>query len=185
MQEDIRERITSSLNPMLMKWITKEGKDMFNLQANAIDISKGIRDEFDMDTSKIGISITAFNIESFNYPESVKRMQEKAASQSMVGDMNRYTQMAMVDSMANGGGNGGGNGMANMATQMHDDGTADGKHYAEFHEHGRHGLPEPADAKSGNVWSESADGTAAGSRRSDSEVLSELRYRNQWCQVLL
>lgn len=116
--EDIRERITSSLNPMLMKWITKEGKDMFNLQANAMDISKGIRDEFDMDTSKIGISITAFNIESFNYPESVKRMQEKAASQSMVGDMNRYTQMAMVDSMANGGGNGGGNGMANMATQM-------------------------------------------------------------------
>ncbi len=115
--DEIKERITSSLNPMLMKWITREGKDMFNLQANAIDISKGIREEFDMDTSKIGISITAFNIESFNYPESVKRMQEKAASQSMVGDLNRYTQMSMVDSMAHGGG-AGGNGMANMANQM-------------------------------------------------------------------
>lgn len=34
-------------------------------------------------------------------------MAEKAASQSMVGDMNRYTQMGMVDAMANGknGGN--------------------------------------------------------------------------------
>ena len=117
--EDIRERITSSLNPMLMKWITREGKDMFNLQANAIDIAKGIRDEFDMDTSKIGISITAFNIESFNYPEAVKKMQEKVASQSMVGDMNRYTQMAMVDSMANGGSAGASaNSMAGMANSM-------------------------------------------------------------------
>ncbi len=30
-------------------------------------------------------------------------MQNKAASQSMVGDMNRYTQMAMADSMGKGG----------------------------------------------------------------------------------
>lgn len=117
--DDIKERITSSLNPMLMKWITREGKDMFNLQANAIDIAKGIKDEFDMDTSKIGISITAFNIESFNYPESVKKMQEKVASQSMVGDMGRYTQMAMVDSMANGKAAGStANNMANMANSM-------------------------------------------------------------------
>lgn len=117
--DEIKERVTSALNPMLMKWITREGKDMFNLQANAMDIAKGIRDDLDMDTLKIGITITAFNIESFNYPESVKRMQEKVASQSMVGDMGRYTQMAMVDSMANGGhGGSAANNMAGMANTM-------------------------------------------------------------------
>ena len=120
MIDEIKERVTSALNPMLMKWITREGKDMFNLQANAMDIAKGIKDDLDMDTLKIGITITAFSIESFNYPESVKRMQEKVASQSMVGDMGRYTQMAMADSMANGG-NGAGtaaNNMAGMANAM-------------------------------------------------------------------
>ncbi len=118
--DEIKERVTSALNPMLMKWITREGKDMFNLQANAMDIAKGIRDDLDMDTLKIGITITAFNIESFNYPESVKRMQEKVASQSMVGDMGRYTQMAMVDSMADGGRGAGStaNNMAGMANTM-------------------------------------------------------------------
>lgn len=116
--DEIKERIVSSLNPMLMKWITKEGKDMFNLQANAIDISKGIQEEFDMDTSKIGISITKFNIESFNYPEAVKKMQEKVASQSMVGDMNRYTQMAMADSIGKGGNSSAGSTMAGMANSM-------------------------------------------------------------------
>lgn len=117
--DEVKERVTSTLNPLLMKWITKEGKDMFNLQANAIDIAKGIKDDLDMEIIRLGITITQFNIESFNYPESVKRMQEKVASQSMVGDMGRYTQMAMVDSMAKGGGAGqAANNMAGMANTM-------------------------------------------------------------------
>ena len=116
--DEIRERIVSSLNPMLMKWITKEGKDMFNLQASALDIGRGIQEELDMDLSKIGIAITKFNIESFSYPESVKQMQEKVASQSMVGDMNRYTQMAMADSIGKGGNSSAGSTMAGMANSM-------------------------------------------------------------------
>ena len=35
------------------------------------------------------------------YPEEVQKMTNKAASQAMVGDMNRYTQMAMADSIGN------------------------------------------------------------------------------------
>lgn len=118
--DEIKERVTSMLNQLLMKWITREGKDMFNLQSNAYDISKGIKDDLDMEILKLGITITAFTIESFNYPESVKRMQEKVASQSVVGDMNHYTQMAMVDNMERGGSGAGttANGMAGMANQM-------------------------------------------------------------------
>ena len=36
---------------------------------------------------KIGISITSFAISSFNYPEEVQKMAEKAAAQSMIGDV--------------------------------------------------------------------------------------------------
>lgn len=114
MVDEIKERVTSALNPMLMKWITREGKDMFNLQANAMDIANGIKEDLDMNTLKIGITITAFNIESFNYPESVVKMQEKAASQSMVADMGKYTQMAMADGMSKGGSSSG----ADMANNM-------------------------------------------------------------------
>ncbi len=105
--EDIRERVTAVLDQLLMKWISKEGKDMFNLQANAYDISAGIKDDLDMQMSKIGIAITDFNVSSFSYPEEIQKMQNKAASQSMVGDMNRYTQMAMADSIGKGSGHSG------------------------------------------------------------------------------
>ena len=97
--DDVRERVVAVLDQLLMKWISREGKDMFNLQANAYDISSGIKTDLDMEISKLGIEITGFSISSFNYPEEVQKMQNKAASQSMVGDMNRYTQMAMADSM--------------------------------------------------------------------------------------
>ncbi|MCM1252983.1 MAG: SPFH domain-containing protein [Clostridium sp.] len=105
--EDVKERIIASLDQLLMSWIAKEGRDMFNLQADARNIAKGIESDLDMDMRKLGIGITDFTIESFSYPEEVKKMQEKAAAQSMVGDMGKYTQMAAADSMGKGGGHGG------------------------------------------------------------------------------
>lgn len=100
--EDIRERVVAVLNQLLMKWIMQCGKDMFHLQADSFEISRGICEDLDMEMNKIGIGITGFNIESFSYPEEIQKMAEKAASQSMVADMGKYTQFAMADGMANG-----------------------------------------------------------------------------------
>lgn len=116
--EDVRTRITSSLDQLLMSWIAKEGKDMFNLQVNAREIAKGIEEDLDMEMRKIGIGITGFKIESFNYPEEIKKMQEKAAAQAMVGDVNKYSQMAMADSMGKGGNSGAGAATQMMGMQM-------------------------------------------------------------------
>lgn len=116
--EDIKERVMSMLDQLLMKWIVREGKDMFNLQANAHEISSGIQSDLDLEMRKIGLSITNFAVSSFNYPEEIKKMQEKAAAQSMVGDVNRYTQMAMADSMANGNTSGVASDMAQMQMGM-------------------------------------------------------------------
>ena len=82
--EDVKERIIASLDQLLMSWISREGRDMFNLQADARSIAKGIETDLDMDMRKLGIGISGFTIESFSYPEEIKKMQEKAAADSMV-----------------------------------------------------------------------------------------------------
>lgn len=110
---DVKERIVASLDQLLMSWISKEGHDMFNLQADARNIAKGIESDLDMDMRKLGIAIMDFKIESFSYPEEVKKMQEKAAAQSMIGDVNRYQQIAAANSMEKGGGS-----SAGIAGQM-------------------------------------------------------------------
>lgn len=118
--EDVKLRITSIVDQFLMKWISKEGKDMFNLQANAFDIAKGIREDLDMSIINDGLSITGFNIISFNYPEEIQKMITKTASHSMVGDMGRYQQVEMIDGIASGKVKGGGvaSDMANMMMGM-------------------------------------------------------------------
>jgi membrane protease subunit (stomatin/prohibitin family) len=113
--EDVKTRIIASIDQLLMNWIGREGRDMFNLQADARNIARGIEEDLDMEMRGIGISITGFKIESFNYPEEIRKMQEKAAAQSMIGDMNKYSQTAMANSIEKG--NSGGNG-ANLAGQM-------------------------------------------------------------------
>lgn len=116
--DDVKDRVVAVLDQLLMKWISKEGKDIFNLQANAFDISAGICEDLDMQMRKIGISITGFSIQSFSYPESIQKMAEKAASQAMVGDMGRYQQMAMTDAMTSAAGKGGNSSMGNTASSM-------------------------------------------------------------------
>lgn len=106
--EDVKIRITSLLDQLLMKWISREGKDMFNLQSNALDISKGIQDDLDMQIMDMGMSITGFTIMSFNYPEEIQAMITKNASQSMLGDVNKYQQISITDGISSGKIRGGG-----------------------------------------------------------------------------
>lgn len=112
--DDVKARIMSMLDQVLMKWIVKEGKDLFNLQANAYEISKGIQEDLDMEMEKIGIAITNFAISSVSYPKEIQEMATKAASHSMIGDMNKYTQVAMADSLSKG--NSGGSVAGDMAS---------------------------------------------------------------------
>ncbi|KIR02868.1 hypothetical protein P261_01683 [Lachnospiraceae bacterium TWA4] len=101
--ESVKDRVGAIVDQLLMKWIVKEGKDMFNLQANAYDISKGIVSDLDMELARIGMAATDFTIQSVSYPEEVRKMQEKVAAQSMLGgNLGVYQGVAMADSMANG-----------------------------------------------------------------------------------
>ena len=102
--EDVKARILTVLDQLLMKWISREGKDMFNLQANAYDISKGIQEDLDMEISKDGISVTGFSINNFNYPEEIQKKITAAAANSMIDDseVGKYTTLAMTDAMSEG-----------------------------------------------------------------------------------
>lgn len=102
--DDVKERVVSMLDQLLMRWIVKEGKDMFNLQANAAQIAAGVRQDLDMEMVKLGLSITGFTISSVNYPEEIQKNIERTAGYSMVGDINRYQSVGMTDAMIDGGG---------------------------------------------------------------------------------
>lgn len=100
--EDVKIRITSVLDQLLMKWIGREGKDMFNLQIHASEIADGIKEDLDMQIIDDGMSITNFHIMSFNYPKEIREMIKKSASHHMVGDVNKYQTIEMTDGITSG-----------------------------------------------------------------------------------
>lgn len=106
--EEVKIRITSVLDQLLMKWISREGKDLFNLQANAFDIAKGIREDLDMEMIGIGLTITGFQVMSFNYPEEIQDRITKTASHEMIGNLQKYQQVSIADGIASGKVQGGG-----------------------------------------------------------------------------
>ncbi|MEK4971010.1 SPFH domain-containing protein [Niallia sp. FSL R7-0648] len=126
--EDVKIRIISVLDQLLMKWIVTAGKDMFNLQANSFEIAKGIQEDLNSQMMESGLAITGFQIMSFSYPKEVQDMINKNASHGMVGNIDKYQQISLIDGMANGKMSGGGaaSDMAgmmmgmNMANQMMD-----------------------------------------------------------------
>ena len=77
--DEVRERVLSMLNQLLLRWIVREGKDMFNIQANAVEISQGILGELNTEMQKIGLAATSFQIDSVSYPEEVQKMVTKVA----------------------------------------------------------------------------------------------------------
>lgn len=116
--DDAKERVTAMLPSLLMSWITKEGKDIFNLQASALQIGRGICEDLDMDMIKLGITVTSFNIDMFSYPEEIERMANKVSGQSFVEDINSYQQIGMTDAMTSGKLNNGGTGVASDMVSM-------------------------------------------------------------------
>jgi membrane protease subunit (stomatin/prohibitin family) len=100
---DVKERIGAVLNQYLMKWVSKEGKDLFNLQANSFEIGEGLRQDLDLVLQAIGFNVTGFNISSFNYPDEVQDRVNKMASVGMVGDLDRYQRVAVADAVGMGG----------------------------------------------------------------------------------
>lgn len=116
--EDVQLRITARLDQLLMKWITREGKDMFNLQSNSHEIGKGIQDDLNMEIMDDGMKVTGFQVMSFNYPKEIQDMINKNASHGMVGDVSRYQQMSVADAMGKSSGSNTASDMAGMMMGM-------------------------------------------------------------------
>lgn len=116
---EVRELMQSMLSGMLITWITKVGQDIFNLQANIREIQNGVKEDLDMEFVKIGLSVVNFRIDEFSYPENITKRADQAAEYSMVGDMNRFQQVSMMDAMTRPGNSGAANnGNAMMNTMM-------------------------------------------------------------------
>lgn len=82
--EDVKLRVDSVLDQLLMRHIAQEGKDLFHLQSNAQAIGAGICTDLDMELIKIGLTVSNFKVSSFSYPKDIQDRIHQAASDSIL-----------------------------------------------------------------------------------------------------
>lgn len=116
--DNIRDRLLSNINQLLLNVISSSGVDILQLQSAVFEISSKLQKELDYDFRKIGIAITQFTVANFNYPQEVQAMIDKVAARSMVGDVDKYTKIAMADSFDKENGANVGSQMAQMMMGM-------------------------------------------------------------------
>ena len=66
----------------------------------------------------MGITVCSFSVNSFSYPQEVQNMINKNATINMMGDVSKYQQVAMAESMGHGGNSSAGSNAAGMAGSM-------------------------------------------------------------------
>lgn len=103
--DDVKDRLESKFNGALTSAILKEGKDLINLQAYALEIGEKLKEKLNGLLLDIGLEITDISISNINYPEQVQKMIEKNASYNMIGDIDRYKDIGIIDSSTNSMGN--------------------------------------------------------------------------------
>ncbi len=77
---EVADRVIGMLDQLLMQWIVREGRDLFNLQLSSRDIAKGIQQDLDMELMRLGMSVTDFTIASFSYPKETRERLAEASS---------------------------------------------------------------------------------------------------------
>lgn len=92
--DDVKLRVDSMLDQLLMKWIAQEGKDLFHMQNNAEAIGEGICMDLDMELIKIGLTVSNFKVSSFSYPKDIQDQINAAATRGILNPGRTQSQSA-------------------------------------------------------------------------------------------
>lgn len=116
------EEVVGELRSLIVtRFIDAVGESKLSLldfASNYKDLSEFCEKKLQEEYVDYGLEIKKFLINSINLPEELQQKLDMGTGMNMVGDMDKYQQMKMADSMEaaakNPGGSGGGGGMENM-----------------------------------------------------------------------
>lgn len=88
-----------------------------DMAANQVELATQIAEHLKPEFAKIGIALDSFVVENLSLPEELQKRLDERIGMNMIGDMNRYTQFQVAQSMPIAAANEGG-GTAAMGAQL-------------------------------------------------------------------
>jgi membrane protease subunit (stomatin/prohibitin family) len=89
-----------------------------DMAANQEELGKKIAENLKPAYADFGLSLESFVVENISLPDELQKMLDQRISMNMIGDMNKYTQFQVAQSMPIAAANEGGGGVAGMGVGL-------------------------------------------------------------------
>ncbi|SIS49619.1 SPFH domain-containing protein [Phaeovulum vinaykumarii] len=104
--DEISFQIRNVIVQAFAQVIAGSGIAVLDMAANTADLSRHILRAIEPVVAAYGLSLPEFYIENISLPPAVEAAMDKRSSMGIVGDLNRYTQFAAAEALAQGDGGG-------------------------------------------------------------------------------
>jgi membrane protease subunit (stomatin/prohibitin family) len=112
--EELEGQLRNSIVTWLSNSVSQSGVGFVDMSGNLIELGRRVAEYIKPMFTDMGLSLDTFMFENVSLPDELQKMLDARTGMNMIGDMNKYTQFQVANSMpiaaANEGGGGAGMG---------------------------------------------------------------------------
>ncbi len=96
---DLEGQLRNTIVGRMTDTFAESGVPFLDMAANQVDLGLKIAEHLKPTFADLGIALDSFVVENLSLPEELQQMLDKGVGMNMVGDMRRYTQYQVANSM--------------------------------------------------------------------------------------
>ena len=105
---DLEGQLRNTIVARMTDTFAQSSVPFLDMAANQQELGQKITDNLKPSFADLGISLEAFVVENISLPDELQKMLDQRISMNMLGDMNKYTQFQVAQSLPIAAGNEGG-----------------------------------------------------------------------------
>ena len=105
---DLEGQLRNTIVGRMSDTFAESNVPFLDMAANQIELGQKIADSLKPVFTDLGLTLDSFVVENLSLPDELQKLLDQRIGMSMVGDMNRYTQFQVAQSMPIAAGNEGG-----------------------------------------------------------------------------
>jgi membrane protease subunit (stomatin/prohibitin family) len=97
--DDLADQLRNSIVSWLSNAVSQSGVPFLDMASNQMEFGRRVAEYIKPQFTDMGLSLDTFMVENLSLPEELQKMLDARVGMNMIGDMGRYTQFQVANSM--------------------------------------------------------------------------------------
>jgi membrane protease subunit (stomatin/prohibitin family) len=115
---DLEGQLRNTIVGRITDALAQSGVPFLDMAANQVVLGQKVAEALKPSFSELGLALDSFVVENLSLPEELQKMLDTRVGMNMIGDMGRYTQYQVANSMPIAAANEGGGGIAGIGVGL-------------------------------------------------------------------